>query len=247
MSYPSIRMCVLKRPVTCEEINVNAPVLSTVPVSNSPVPVIPPYATMLGFTRYVTRTGPAKATFVGGLRRARERRSGFNPHGQLVKALKADIAFRTGGSYLASVTDLVKDRWKPLYDAVSAGALTYLASLGDPDQLSLAQTHDALVTVGPLALKINPHFGLRYEDGRREAVRLHFDEAPPTPEAVTATLHLMAAHIDQILPNATPVLVDLRRGTTHQIDPSVKPADIEAWLAGEAAAFTAMWATTATA
>ena len=33
-----------------------------------PAPVIPPYATMLGFTRYVARTGPAKATFVGGLR-----------------------------------------------------------------------------------------------------------------------------------------------------------------------------------
>ena len=50
---------------------------------------------------FVARSGPAKATFVGGLRRARERRSGFNPHGQLVKALKADIVFRTGGSYLA--------------------------------------------------------------------------------------------------------------------------------------------------
>jgi hypothetical protein len=232
-------MCVLKGAVTCEEINVTAPVLSET------APVIQPYATMLGFTRYVTRTGPAKATFVGGLRRARERRSGFNPHGQLVKALKADIAFRTGGSYLSGVTDLVKDRWKPLYESVSAGALTYLASLGDPEQVSLAQIRDALVTVGPLAVKINPHFGLRYEDGRREAVRLHFDEAPPTPEAVTAALHLMAGHMDQILPNAEPVLVDLRRGVTHRIDPSVKPSDIESWLTGEAAAFTAMWTTTA--
>ncbi|MEU4241121.1 hypothetical protein [Actinoplanes sp. NPDC026619] len=212
-------------------------------------PAIPPYATMLGFTRYVTRTGPAKATFVGGLRKARERRSGFNPHGQLVKALKADIAFRTGGSYLSGVTDLVKDRWKPLYDAVSTGALVYLASLGDPEQVGLAQTRDALASVGPLAVKINPHFGLRYESespkaGKREAVRLHFDEAPPTPEAITATLHLMARHMDQILPNAEPVLVDLRRGVTHRIDPAAKPADIESWLAGEAAAFTAMWSTT---
>jgi hypothetical protein len=232
-------MCVLKGAVTCEEINVTAPVLSDSPV------LIPPYATMLGFTRYVTRTGPAKATFVGGLRRARERRSGFNPHGQLVKALKADIAFRTGGSYLNGVTDLVKDRWKPLYESVSAGALTYLASLGDPDEVSLAQTRDALASVGPLAVKINPHFGLRYADGRREAVRLHFDEAPPTPEAVTATLHLMAGHMDQILPNAEPVLVDLRRGTTHRMDPAAKPADIQSWLAGEAAAFTTMWTTAA--
>ncbi len=213
----------------------------TAPVS----PVIPPYATMLGFTRYVARTGPAKATFVGGLRRQRERRSGFNPHGQLVKALKADIAFRTGSSYLAGVPELVKPRWKPLYEAVSAGATTYLHSLGDPADVGLAQTRDALASVGPLAGKINPHFGLRYDDGRREAVRLHFDEEPPTPEAITATLHLMARHMDQILPNAEPVLVDLRRGVTHRIDPAARAGDVERWLAGEAAAFTAMWTATA--
>ncbi|MGA5302323.1 hypothetical protein ACPCHT_20510 [Nucisporomicrobium flavum] len=217
----------------------------TVPVLPSSTPAIPPYATMLGFTRYVARTGPAKATFVGGLRRQRERRTGFNPHGQLVKALKADVAFRTGGTYLTGVTELVKPRWKPLYEAVSAGALTYLHSLGDPENVSLAQTREALASVGPLAVKINPHFGLRYEDGRREAVRLHFDEEPPTPEAITATLHLMARHMDQILPNADPVLVDLRRGTTHRLDPAAKTGDVERWLAGEAAAFTAMWAATA--
>jgi hypothetical protein len=214
-------------------------------VMSDTVPVIPPYATMLGFTRYVTRRGPAKATFVGGLRRQRERRSGFNPHGQLVKALKADIAFRTGGSYLTGVPDLVKERWRPLYEAVSAGALTYLHSLGDPAEVSLAQTRDAIATVGPLAVKINPHFGLRFSDGRREAVRLHFDEEPPTPEAVTATLHLMARHMDQILPNAEPVLVDLRRGVTHRLDPATKVDDVESWLTGEAAAFTAMWSATA--
>src|SRR3954467_8991672 len=210
---------------------------------SSPVP----YTTMLGFTRYVARTGPAKATFVGGLRRQRERRSGFNPHGQLVKALKADIAFRTGGTYLAAVPGLVKPRWRPLYEAVSAGATSYLHSLGDPAQVGLAQTRDALASVGPLAVKINPHFGLRYEDGRREAVRLHFDEQPPTPEVITATLHLMARHMDQILPNAEPVLVDLRRGVTHRIDPAAKAGDVERWLAGEAAAFTAMWTATAAA
>jgi hypothetical protein len=200
---------------------------------------------MLGFTRYVARTGPAKATFVGGLRRQRERRSGFNPHSQLVKALKADIAFRTGGSYLAGVADLVKPRWKPLYESVTAGATTYLHSLGDPAQVGLAQTRDALATVGPLAVKINPHFGLRYDDGHREAVRLHFDEDPPTAEAVTATLHLMARHADQVLPNAEPVLVDVRRGATHRLNPSTRAGDVERWLAGEAAAFTAMWAATA--
>ncbi|MFI5491652.1 hypothetical protein [Actinoplanes sp. NPDC051859] len=219
--------------------------LVTTPVLSNSVPTIPPYATMLGFTRYVARTGPAKATFVGGLRRQRERRTGFNPHGQLVKALKADIAFRTGGSYLTGVAALVKPRWKPLYEAVSAGALTYLHSLGDPAGLSLAQTREAIASVGPLAVKINPHFGLRYADNRREAVRLHFDDQPPTPEVITATLHLMARHMDQILPGAAPVLVDLRRAVTHRIDPAAKSGDVERWLAGEAAAFTSMWSATA--
>jgi hypothetical protein len=200
---------------------------------------------MLSFTRYVARTGPAKATFVGGLRKQRERRSGFNPHSQLVKALKADIAFRTGGSQLAAVIDLVNPRWRPLYEAVSPGATTYLRSLGTPGEVELAQTRDALAVVGGLAVKINPHFGLRYADGRREAVRLHFDEHPPTPESVTATLHLMARHVEMILPGAEPVLVDLRRGATHRIDPGARPADVERWLAGEAAAFSAMWASTA--
>lgn len=220
------------------------PVMSASAESTAP-PVLPPYATMLGFTRYVARTGPAKATFVGGLRRQRERRSGFNPHSQLVKALKADIAFRTGGSYLAAVPDLVKPRWKPLYESLSAGASAYLGSLGDPALVGLAQTRDTLASVGPLAVKVNPHFGLRYEDGRREAVRLHFDEEPPSREAVTAMLHLMARHMDQILPNAEPVLVDVRRGESYRMDPAGRVADVESWLTGEAAAFTAMWSTTA--
>ena len=211
------------------------------PASTQPAPV--PYATMLGFTRYVARTGPAKATFVGGLRRQRERRSGFNPHGQLVKALKADIAFHTGGTHLSAVPDVVAPRWRPLYEAVSAGAAHYLLSLGDPETVELAQTRDALCLIGTLAVKVNPHFGLRFADGRREAVRLHFDEAPPTPEVITATLHLMDRQMAQILPGAEPVLVDRRRGTAHRLDPAVRPAEVERWLAGEAAAFAAMWAT----
>jgi len=197
-----------------------------------------PYATLLSFTRYVGRTGPRKASFVGGLRRQREARSGFNPHSQLVKALKADIQFRTGGTHLRAVVDEVKPRWRPLYEAIVPGALRYLESLGP---VQLAPTRDALGVVGSLPVKINPHFGLRYEDGRAEAVRLHFDDQPPQADGVVATLHLLGRHMDQVLPHAEPVLVDLRRGEAIRPDPATKPDEVERWLAGEAAAFTAMW------
>ncbi|WP_310362897.1 hypothetical protein [Catenuloplanes atrovinosus] len=211
---------------------------STVPTLETD---LTPYATMLSFTRYVGRTGPKKASFVSGLRRARQTKSGFNPHGQLVKALKADIQFRTPGTHLAAVVQAVKPRWRPLYEASTAGAARYLETLGDLDKVWLAQTRDALAVIGGLPVKINPHLGLRYEGGRAEAVRLHFDETPPGDEAVVATLHLMAAHMDQILPHAEPVLVDVRRGAVFRADPATRPADIDRWLTGEAAAFAAMW------
>ncbi|MEV0135286.1 hypothetical protein AB0H83_43405 [Dactylosporangium sp. NPDC050688] len=204
-----------------------------------------PYATLLSFTRYVGRTGPRKASFVGGLRRQRESGSGFNPHGQLVKALKADIRFRTGGTYLNAVVDQVNPRWRPLYESVVPGALRYIESLGDLSQVEITPTRDALGMLGSLPVKINPHFGLRYADGHGEAVRLHFDEDPPQDEAAVATLHLMSRHMDLVLPNATPVLVDLRRGDVLRPDPALKQGEIERWLAGEAAAFAAMWGMTA--
>lgn len=204
-----------------------------------------PYATLLGFTRYVDRTGPTKANFVGGLRKQRASRSGFNPHGQFVKALKADIAFHTGGSHLAGVVDLVKPRWRPLYQALVPGATAYLHSLGEPASVDLAQARDALAMLGDLPVKINPHFGVRYAGGHAEAVRLHFDEAPPSEEALLATLHLMGRHIDQILPHAEPVVVDLRRGRVHRNPAGVKADQVERWLAGEAAAFRAIWSTAA--
>jgi hypothetical protein len=204
-----------------------------------------PYVTLLGFTRYVGRTGPGKANFVGGLRRQRETRTGFNPHGQLIKALKADIQFRTGGSHLDATIEAVKPRWRPLYEALVAGAHKYLASLDGNGRVDVVPTRDALGVLSGLTVKVNPHFGLRYEDGRGEVVRLHFDEEPPQDETLLATLHLMSRYADQLLPHAEPVVVDLRRGETYRADPTTKPGDVERWLAGEAAAFSAMWGTAA--
>jgi hypothetical protein len=211
------------------------------PVTESPAP----YATLLAFTRYVGRSGPSKASFVGGLRRQRASQSGFNPHGSLIKALKSDIEWRSPGTHVTQVVNDVKPRWRPLYETLLPGALSYLDSLGDLTRVRLAQSRDALAVVGALPVKINPQLALRYDDGRAEAVRLFFDPDPPSAEAVLATLHLMGRYMDQVLPGGTAVVVDLRRGEVHRppaVDVDVrKAADTERWLAGEAAAFSAMW------
>jgi hypothetical protein len=211
------------------------------PVTEPPAP----YATLLAFSRYVGRNGPSKASFVGGLRRQRASQSGFNPHGSLIKALKSDIEWRTPGTHVTQVVNDVKPRWRPLYETLLPGVLSYLDSLGDLSRVRLAQSRDALAVVGGLPVKINPQLALRYDDGRAEAVRLYFDPDPPAAEAVLATLHLMGRYMDQVLPGATAVAVDLRRGQVHR-PPSTdvderRVADTERWLAGEAAAFSAMW------
>lgn len=205
-----------------------------------------PYATLLAFTRFVDRTGPAKASFVCGLRRQRESGGGFNPHGQLIKALKADIHFRTGGTHLADVAHTVRPHWQRLYATLTDGAARYVKSLGDPADVWLMPTHEALAIVGDLPVKVAAHFGLRFDDGHAEAVRLYFDEQPPTREVITATLHLMRAYMPQILAHAEPVLVDVRRGVTHRVQPVKGSADdVDRWLAGEAAGFSAIWRTPA--
>jgi hypothetical protein len=204
-----------------------------------------PYATLLAFARYVGRRGPAKASFVGGLRRQRTSQSGFNPHGTLIKALRSDIQWHTRGTHLGRVVDEVKPRWRPLYEALLPGALSYLDSLGDLRAVHLAQSRDVLAIVGNLPVKINPQLALRYDDGRAEAVRLYFDPDPPADDAVLATLHLMGQHMDRVLPGATPVVVDVRRAEIYRPDPDVvdekAAGDVDRWLAGEAAAFATMW------
>jgi hypothetical protein len=60
-----------------------------------------------------------------------------------------------------------------------------------------------------------------------------------------ATLRLMTRQMHTILPNATPALVDLRRGAPYGHDPRIRPEDVELWLAGEALAFAAMWSAVA--
>lgn len=205
-----------------------------------------PYATLLAFSRYVGRSGPAKATFVGGLRRQRASKSGFNPHGSLIKALKADIQWRTPGVHLGRVVGDINPRWRPLYQALLPGTLSYVDSLGDLSRVRLTQSRDALAMVGTLPVKVNPQLALRYDDGRAEVVRLYFDPEPPSTDAVLATLHLMGRHMGAVLPGATPVVVDVRRGAIHRPEQAglddKKAAEVERWLAGEAAAFSAMWA-----
>jgi hypothetical protein len=198
---------------------------------------------LLTFSRYVGRTGPAKATFVGGLRRARQDRAGFNPHARFVKALKSDLdrPDRAAGLEIAAVVDTVQPRWRPLYTALRDGGERWLDSLGDRSGLQVVPVRAALDVIGGLTVKVNPHFGLCHPDGRRDVVRLHFDERPPTDELVVAILQLMVRQMGQILPRARPVLVDVRRGRSHRLDPKVPTEEVERWLAGEALAFSAMW------
>ena len=211
----------------------------TTPASAAPHP---PYATLLGFTRYVDRTGPAKATFVGGLRRA----AGAPAPASTRTASSSRRSRPTSRSAPAAPprpawSTLVKPRWRPLYEALSAGATAYLHSLGDPSAVEpRADPRRARASLGDLPVKINPHFGLRYDDGRARGRPAALRRGSRRPRRRSlATLHLMARHMDQILParRAGPGRPAPRRDPPHRPG-APSPSDVERWLAGEAAAFT---------
>ena len=83
----------------------------------------PPYATLLGFTRYVDRTGPTKATFVGGLRKQRGQPAPASTRTASSSRRSRPTSPSTPAApHLAGVADLVKPRWRPLYEALMPGA-----------------------------------------------------------------------------------------------------------------------------
>ena len=111
----------------------------------------------------------------------------------VVKALKADIAFRTGGTYLTAVVDLVKPRWKPALRVGQRGraALPRLARRPSPVELTPDPRRPGLV--GPLAVKINPGSAFATRTIGRRGGPPALRRGPPPAEAVAATLHLMTA------------------------------------------------------
>lgn len=121
----------------------------------------------------------------------------------------------------------------------SSGA-TPLPGMPDASACLEQKVRHATISRAGLTINLNPHLGIRRDDGTVEATYLWFDQIPPQPETAATLLRLMGQHMDIIHAGATPVVLDVRRGRAYRtID--VPVVRIDGYIDGQAAAFAANW------
>ncbi|PRY37386.1 hypothetical protein [Umezawaea tangerina] len=98
---------------------------------------------------------------------------------------------------------------------------------------------------GDLVLTIKPHLGLRLRDGSTMAVLAYLKSQPLTQESANVGLRLLEYTIGTTLPEATPIVLDARRGRAFSMSRRTNTAKLDALIIAEAAGYVAHWGATA--
>ncbi|SDY00588.1 hypothetical protein SAMN05216215_1018114 [Saccharopolyspora shandongensis] len=83
--------------------------------------------------------------------------------------------------------------------------------------------------------------GLRYRDGKTEVVLPYLKEPELGRDAANLTLRILELHMNELLPGAIPVVLDLRRAAPLRLRSNTNRDDLDAVLAGEAAKYVTHW------
>ncbi|WP_051385750.1 hypothetical protein [Actinokineospora inagensis] len=127
------------------------------------------------------------------------------------------------------------------YEQVAAGFLAWWRKA----RVTPVPCGATIVRFADLELTVAPHLAVRGRSGGLRAVLFHLKEAPLTRDAANAALRLLAVRVDEVLPGAEPLVVDLRRAREHRLARNTNIPNLDAWLAAEASAYTTHWYSTA--
>ncbi|GLZ40912.1 hypothetical protein [Actinokineospora sp. NBRC 105648] len=127
------------------------------------------------------------------------------------------------------------------FEEVAAGFLAWWRG----SRLSAVPHWATTLRVRELDLSVTPHLAVRDRKGNRQVVLFHLKEAPLTRDGANAALRLLEVCVDDLLPGATPLVVDLRRSREYRLPRNTNITTLDAWLTAEASAYTTHWHTTA--
>ncbi|MEU5690374.1 hypothetical protein [Actinosynnema sp. NPDC020468] len=94
---------------------------------------------------------------------------------------------------------------------------------------------------GELTLKVRPHLGLRLPDGSTAAVLVYVKERPMTQESANVGLRILQQTMSATLPDATPLVLDARRGRAFRMAKRTNLHKLDALIAAEAAGYVVHW------
>jgi hypothetical protein len=95
---------------------------------------------------------------------------------------------------------------------------------------------ESVLETGGLRVDVTPHLGYRTRSGAEVAL-FHLKEAELGRDTAVAAARLMQVCLLDLLPGATPVVVDARRAKVYRIPPQTNLVKLDAWLASQAAAY----------
>ncbi|SDD85535.1 hypothetical protein [Actinokineospora iranica] len=102
-------------------------------------------------------------------------------------------------------------------------------------------TATTTLRVADLDVEVAPHLGIRTRQGAHHAVLLYLKEAPLPRDAANAALRLLQIRMSDLIPGATPLVVDVRRAKEHRLPKNTNTTTLDAWLTAEASAYTSHW------
>jgi hypothetical protein len=196
------------------------------------------YVTLPTFVGYSTSSGPARTSFVKRYRRLFENpeRSAFDFYRRATNAIRAGRSSGRDRESMAVLVDEANDRSLSHYTAISEGWLRYLGRRA-PELVDVGHAkwrHDEFES------RISPQLGLRKANGSTYATWLYFKEAPLTRVGANLALWSMEQVMDDLLPGATALVVDVRRSKEFTLGNRDR-ARMEPWVRSEASSFMSLW------
>ncbi|SDJ98452.1 hypothetical protein SAMN04487820_103283 [Actinopolyspora mzabensis] len=84
-------------------------------------------------------------------------------------------------------------------------------------------------------------FGLRYPDGTAELVLPYFKEPELTSQDTAPVLRILERSRNEVLPGATPMVLDVRRGKPIRLRTNTNRNDLDIGIAGEVSKYLTHW------
>ncbi|GAA4437509.1 hypothetical protein GCM10023148_44290 [Actinokineospora soli] len=194
----------------------------------------------LTFAEYATGSRTRRTEIVATRRIPPEDYVGAQYYAPLLEAIPVALASMDPAAVLTvAAQGLELSGQERAYAEASAGLLRWWRRASGV----VVPAGESVMETGGLRIDVTPHLAYRTRTGTEVAL-FHLKEAELTRDTAIAAARLLQVCMLDLLPGATPVVVDARRAKTHRIPTQTNLVKLDAWLASQATAYMKHQATT---
>lgn len=138
---------------------------------------------------------------------------------------------------LGRMVNRSQDNMRRHYEELAAGALRFISKY----KMTTTPVGVPIMRIGRLQVRMNHIVGLIDKKGNEHAAFLHYKEPELTKDAVAMVTRLIESEMQWVLPGATPVALDLRRGQIMKRSPRRRLDDLDMAIRCEVRAYLDLW------